>query len=402
MGQLISTHDFDEETNLVSTDCSGNEIVSAWTGETNLVSNIDLFGEEMGLAGADEIDVTNLISTDETVHQFTNLISTDGSVHQFNVNYLKMKELSNGQCITSSIFESNGYKWTIHCYPKGIDKDEDNEDVALFLVLLNDFVKLYVGYALAISGKSASQPLIKTSASRGFQYASDIWGWKCFIKRTDLEERFVADDGYFQILCSIDTVDPKFNCTSHIPIGHVKEDIGNLWESGEMADVKFEVEGEIICAHKVILAAQSSVFKAELFRHMAEGNTECIRIENMKPEVFRALLRFIYNNSVDNERDTHLATSVMTQNLLVAATRYAIEGLIIRCEYYLMENLSLDTIIDVLILADRHCLFKLKEACLEFASSQENFIRLSLTDGYIHLAQAYFSLWLELKKKVIE
>ncbi|KAJ4788769.1 BTB/POZ/MATH-domain protein [Rhynchospora pubera] len=148
-----------------------------------------------------------------------------------------------------------------------------------------------------------------------------------------------------------------------------------------MADVKFEVEGEIICAHKVILAARSSVFKAELKSHMIEGKMGHIRIKDMKPEVFKALLKFIYDNSLDNERDTHLATSFMTQHLLSAASRYAIEGLIVRCEDYLLENLCFDTVMDVLILAEQHCLFKLKEACLEFISRQENFVKISITDG---------------------
>ncbi|KAJ3686142.1 hypothetical protein LUZ61_015306 [Rhynchospora tenuis] len=399
MGQLISTHDLAEE-NLISTYGSGNEIDSAWTGETNLVSSIEVFGEEMVLTGADEINVTNLISTDETVHQFTNLISMDGTVQQFNVNYLKMNELSSDQYISSPIFKSNGYKWAIHCYPKG--KDKYNVYVSVFLVLLSDCVKLRVDFTLGILGKSGSRPLKLTSLYHTFTSASDNCGLKYFIERFMLEPEYVTKDGYFQIFCSINAVNQEFNCTSHIPIGHSKEDIRNLWESGEMTDVKFEVEGDIICAHKVILAAQSSVFKAELIRHMAKGKVECIRIENMKTEVFRALLHFMYDNSVDNERDTHLATSAMTQNLLEAASRYAIEGLIVRCEYYLIETLSLDTIIDVLLFAERLCLFKLKEACLEFASRHENFTKLSLTDGYIHLAQAYSSLWSELKKKVTE
>ncbi|KAJ4788767.1 BTB/POZ/MATH-domain protein [Rhynchospora pubera] len=377
MGQLISTHDFDEETNLAR--------MSAWTGETNLVSNIDHFGEEMVMAAADEINVTNLKSTDEKVHQFTNLISTDGTAHQFKVNYLKMIELSNGQYISSPIFKSNGYKWAIHCYPRGIVKDNNinNMYVSVFLVLLSDCVKVCADITLEILGKSGSRPW-QTSTRNLFTSTSDNWGSKYFIDRINLELNYVTEDDYFQIICSIDAVRQVFNYTSHTPIGHVKEDISNLWESGEMTDVKFEVEGEIICAHKVILAAQSSVFKAELFDHMNKEKMECIRIENMKPEVFRALLHFMYDNSVDNERDTHLATSAMTQNLLEAASRYAIEGLIARCEYYLMENLSLDTIIDVLLLAERLCLFELKEACLEFASRQENFTKLSLTDGNIY------------------
>ncbi|KAJ4778627.1 BTB/POZ/MATH-domain protein [Rhynchospora pubera] len=342
MGQLISSPGFVEErlsmgadeTNLISTDGSSREIVRVRTGQENLISTDDS-GKEMVPIGADEANL----------------------------------DLSNGQCISSPIFKSCGYKWTIRFFPNGYD-EEDNGKVAVFLELLSDSAKLHVNFTIAILDKSGSKPLKLTSTGK-FKNAPCMLGWRHFKKMTDLDERS-------------------------------KEDISMLWESGEMADVQFEVNGEIICGHKVILAARSSVFKAELKSHMAGKKIGCIRIDDMKPEVFRALLQFIYKNSLDNKRDTHWATSVMTQNLLAAASRYAIEGLIVSCEAFLMDNLSLDTVMDVLILAEQHCLFKLKEACLEFASSQENLTELSLTDGYIHMAQACPSLWSELKKKVTE
>ncbi|KAJ1690808.1 hypothetical protein LUZ63_014963 [Rhynchospora breviuscula] len=367
----------------ISTNGSSEEMVLAGAGETNLISTAGNHQEIVPVG----VDQTNLISTGESYKVIistgagdTNFVSTDATAHQFKVNFLNMKDLSNGQGMASPIFKSGGHKWIIHCHPKGYDKNKDNNTVSLFLELLNDCAELYVNFTLAILGKSGSQPLQMTSSkSRKFTNATCMWGWDSFTKRTDLEEKYVTKEGYFYILCSINIINQKFDWTSRFPVGHVKDDISKLWESGAMADVKFEVEGEIICAHKVILAARSSVFKAELKSHMAEG--KIIRIKDMKSEVFRALLQFIYNNSFDNERDTNLATSVMTQHLLAAASRYAIEGLIVRCEDYLLENLCFDTVMDVLILGEQHCLFKLKEACLEFISRQENFVKISITDG---------------------
>ena len=95
-----------------------------------------------------------------------------------------------------------------------------------------------------------------------------------------------------------------------------------------------------------------------------------------------------------------LFRSVMTQHILAAADRYAVEGLIARCKKYLMNNLSFDTVMDVLTLSEQHNFIKLKEACLEFASRQENFTEVAFTNGYIQMAQAYPSLWEELRKKV--
>ncbi|KAJ4788766.1 hypothetical protein LUZ62_040012 [Rhynchospora pubera] len=118
----------------------------------------------------------------------------------------------------------------------------------------------------------------------------------------------------------------------------------------------------------------------------------------MKPEVFRALIRFIYNGSLDNERDTDQATFVMTQHIQAAADRYAVEGLIAKCEGYLIKNLSSDIVMDVLMFAEQHYFTKLKIACLEFASRQDNFREVAFTDGYIQLARADPSLWEELRR----
>ncbi|XP_078177508.1 BTB/POZ and MATH domain-containing protein 2-like [Carex rostrata] len=217
----------------------------------------------------------------------TNFISTDGTTHQFQVNYLKSKNLSHSQCIDSSIFKSAGYKWNICCYPKGYLY---NNYISIYLEIQSDWADLMVNFNLDILGKSGSEPFRRTFTARYKSDTNNSWGMHSFLKITNLEESYVTDDGYFQILCSINWTDKGCNGISRVPIGDVKEDIGKLWQNGEMTDVNFEVDGEIISAHMVILAARSSVFKAELFGNTAEGKIGCIRIEDMKPAVFRALL----------------------------------------------------------------------------------------------------------------
>ncbi|XP_078177252.1 BTB/POZ and MATH domain-containing protein 2-like [Carex rostrata] len=320
-----------------------------------------------------------------------NFISTIETVYRFKVNYIKTKDLTHGECITSPTFKSEGYKWIICCYPNGSGKHKDKDNIGVFLELRSDYIDLHASFTLSIMDKSGTEAFQRKFNGK-FSVESNR-GSHCFIRRTILEQGYLSEDGYFQILCSI-------NVMPQIRIGGVKEDISALWENGEMTDVNFEVDGEIISAHRVILAARSPVFRAELFGHMVEAKKiECIKIEDMKPEVFRALLRFIYDNSLDNARDTDQATSVMTQHILAAADRYAVEGLIARCKKYLMNNLSFDTVMDVLTLSEQHNFIKLKEACLEFASRQENFTKVAFTNGYIQMAQVYPSLWEELRKK---
>ena len=67
------------------------------------------------------------------------------------------------------------------------------------------------------------------------------------------------------------------------------KDFGELLESKTGADVSFEVDGEVFAAHKVILAARSPVFRAQLLGPMKEKNMECIRVEDIEAPVFKVL-----------------------------------------------------------------------------------------------------------------
>jgi len=81
-----------------------------------------------------------------------------------------------------------------------------------------------------------------------------------------------------------------------VPGSNLKRQLGGLLESGDGADVAFAVAGETFSAHRLVLALRSPVFKAELCGPMRElgGAAQPIAVEDMQPEVFRAMLHFIY------------------------------------------------------------------------------------------------------------
>ena len=56
------------------------------------------------------------------------------------------------------------------------------------------------------------------------------------------------------------------------------------------ADVTFQVGGRAFPAHRIMLAARSPVFSSELFGDMMEKDAPCIKIVDMRPEVFELLL----------------------------------------------------------------------------------------------------------------
>lgn len=74
-----------------------------------------------------------------------------------------------------------------------------------------------------------------------------------------------------------------------IPVtpSNIGQQFGWLLESGKGADVKFEIDDEIFAAHKLVLAARSPVFRAQIFGPMKDQNTHCIKVEDVVAPVFK-------------------------------------------------------------------------------------------------------------------
>ncbi|KAE8799319.1 TD and POZ domain-containing protein 4 [Hordeum vulgare] len=158
-----------------------------------------------------------------------------------------------------------------------------------------------------------------------------------------------------------------------------------LYEEG--TDVTFQVSGETIAAHRCVLAARSTVFKAELFGAMKEGTdtTSVIQVDGMDAQVFRAMLGFIYGDSLPETEEEKYAY-VMWQHLLIAADRYDLGRLRLMCEEKLSEYVDVTTATAILMLAEQHSCGGLKKTCLEFLNSPANLQNVMDTGGLDSLA----------------
>ncbi|KAJ4801799.1 BTB/POZ and MATH domain-containing protein 2 [Rhynchospora pubera] len=159
-----------------------------------------------------------------------------------------------------------------------------------------------------------------------------------------------------------------------------------------MADINitFEVGGKIFTAHKSILSVRSPVFKVEFLRGMAGSNMKSIQIKEIKPVIFKALLHFIYTDSVPVMPDENTPLVTQVQYLFKAADRYGLEGLKVICEV-LIRNITMD-LVSSLALAEEHNCQELKNACLGSASEHEILLQLALKTEYVQLMQQYPSL----------
>ncbi|CAO2142445.1 unnamed protein product [Urochloa humidicola] len=183
-----------------------------------------------------------------------------------------------------------------------------------------------------------------------------------------------------------------------VPPPDLGRHLGNLLESQVGADVTFDVGGEIFTAHRAVLATRSSVFMAELFGQMKEKAAECVKIDDVDPNAFRAMLHFIYTDTLPK---TDIGdVMVMAQHLLVAADKYNLERLKLICEDKLCGYIDSKTVVTMLLLADQHGCKCLEEECLGFIKSRGNFKSVMACADFEYLMRSYPSLVKELLAKV--
>jgi len=99
------------------------------------------------------------------------------------------------------------------------------------------------------------------------------------------------------------------------------------------SDVTFEVEGQLISAHKWWLWNRSKYFANMFASGMTEANTSNIVVSDITVNTFRGFLEFLYSDHI--ELDSTLAEELLTQ-----ADKYSVPALKKICEEFLSEQLT--------------------------------------------------------------
>jgi speckle-type POZ protein len=266
--------------------------------------------------------------------------------------YWKTKQLHpNGQRITSAPFEAGGFSWRIHYYPNGISPS-CRDYISIFVALdsrVSEPIKVWSRFT--VLDFSAEEPMPGYSVCTDVRECSEVGdthGCDLFVRK-----RFLETSGLLLGLhgCSAIAWDIFVDRAAPQP------DFSD-------ADVTFLVGGEEFSAHSSVLAARSPAFKAEL-NSATRAAGECIRIDDMLPEVFDSLLDFVYTDSLPEM--TGAEESTMAEHLLVAADRFGMQDLKVICEEQLLwTDINEDTIAKMLKLAVQHNCSLLRDACIEF------------------------------------
>jgi len=238
--------------------------------------------------------------------------------------------LAVGEIIRSERFRVGGHSWYIQCCPLRED-EEGAEWVSVFLwldhhgALEDDEVKASPKFILldrageAIQSYGSSFRLVQT-----FSTTTDLaCGTTEFIQRKALESYLlIQDDDYCRIRCDVTVIREPPSVPPPL-------DLGDLLLASEVGrDVTFVVDGELFTAHSCVLAARSSTaFMAEVLAGKESTGSRHVRVNGMAPSVFRALLHFIYTDSLpvvqDEEEDLDVRVG-FARALLEAADRSSV------------------------------------------------------------------------------
>ncbi|XP_065209106.1 speckle-type POZ protein-like [Planococcus citri] len=139
----------------------------------------------------------------------------------------------------------------------------------------------------------------------------------------------------------------------------LSSDLERIRIDEDFSDVTISVKGKNYPAHKLILAARSSVFKAMFKNNMQESQTNHITITDMEQETFEEMLRYIYTGKMPNLEEWAF-------ELLPAADKYDLKELKNACERLLLTEISAENVGKVLVLADMHNADELKAHALLF------------------------------------
>ncbi|KAL8252958.1 hypothetical protein R6Q59_036651 [Mikania micrantha] len=344
----------------------------------------------------------------------TSVTETVNGEHDFRISgYALSKGIGIGKYVASDTFMVGGYTWAIYFYPDGKSVEDNATYVSLFIALASEGSDVRALFELTLLDQSGRERhKVHSHFGRSLEsgpytlkYKGSMWGYKRFFKRTSLEASSYLKDDCLQIHCCVGVVGSRMEgpktYSIHVPPSDLGQHFGQLLECGKGTDVSFEVKGETFLAHKLVLAARSPVFRARLFGPMRDQISHNIKVEDIEPPVFKALLHFMYWDSLPDMEEltglnTKWASTLMFQHLLAAADMYGLDRLKLICETNLCQTVAINTIATTLALAEQHHCFQLKTMCLKFVALPENLKAVMQTDGFDYLKESCPSVMTEL------
>ncbi|KAF7003822.1 hypothetical protein CFC21_019106 [Triticum aestivum] len=315
---------------------------------------------------------------------------TEGATHDFVVtNYPLLDGMGFGRYIRSSTFTVGGYDWNIRFYPDG-GKEDAAGNAGAYLCCLCQLAKYEVRamFTLTMLDDQGHVQETRQVGSHVFSPESSTgFGFNKFVEKSKLR----SSSHLLTLRCVVAVIkEPPAECRTSLAAAPPTELPGQLertLKDGIGADVTILVGGRRFRAHRFMLAMRAPLLDAQIF-----GPT--MEVADMEPDIFQILLHYVYTDSLPPCDGQGYSTAAV-EHLLAAADRYGLGRLKAMCQGELCGRIDANTVMATLALADQYICERLKDACLEFLSSEESMIAVIATDRFKHLIKSFPMLDLE-------
>jgi speckle-type POZ protein len=237
-------------------------------------------------------------SSHETTQSVHSDAPTASATHEFIIrNYSRTKGIGIGQAIRSANFTVDDREWNIEFYPDGYSFF-DWRDPALFAQTVRmpaRPLQAAIKFQLIDGGGKVVYGV--NCAVSTFDYNSYSWGLRRFMSRKRLEgaELGALHDDCITVRCTVSVLKPEARVAL---LGHVEvpvppscfaENAARFLASGRAPfDVKFNVDGVVLEAHRLVLASRSPWFDRLLYGHWSSSDDRVVEIRGTSSEVFKA------------------------------------------------------------------------------------------------------------------
>ncbi|XP_053394972.1 uncharacterized protein LOC123524307 [Mercenaria mercenaria] len=161
---------------------------------------------------------------------------------------------------------------------------------------------------------------------------------------------------------------------------NLRDCLTELYDRSLWTDVKFRCkdhdENGKIYAHKIVLAARSSVFQAMFFGQCSDGKDE-VHLDQAETKTLDVFLRYIYSDTVNLTEETASSVLEMTHY-------YQITSLVQVCAEYLTTTITSENACGTLTLAMFYELTTLRDACCTFIDRNAN--KVLNSEGFLELS----------------
>ena len=153
-----------------------------------------------------------------------------------------------------------------------------------------------------------------------------------------------------------------------------------MFNNSDMSDISFTCEGsdKTFYAHKYVLGTSSAVFHSMFYGGLAVKDS-IVSLPDTNEESLEQFLRFLYT-----EECTLTAVNVVA--IMYLATKYILPSLNEKCVNFLLENLNLENVLDVLPQATRFDEKELEKRCWECIET--NISKIIASDNFNNISQA--------------